>query len=1054
MSDPNIWRPGNTIDADNTIAHQSFTATAGQSLFTLTDFVYSPDTSTLMVAVAGLEQRPGIDFTETSFDSFTLTTPVQAGTVVFARAVTKLTAAKLLPGQVSNSYLADMAAGTIKGRAAGSGTGAPSDLSAAQVKTILSLSNVTNNAQTNAAVVPNTAPSSGQILVGNSGGSYTPKTVGGHATIDLNGNVTLANSGVAPGTYTKVIVDNKGRVTSGGFLAAGDVPTLNQNTTGNAGTATALQNSRNINGVPFNGTADITINAVDSTPRVPTSAVDTDPTLNSDSDSKIPSQKAIKAYVDSTAGVTSFASLTDVDTSGVANGDVFAWDSGASELKPANPTAIVYAGRSSLGTAAMADLGISSGEIRTNTQNDAVYMQGTANLSELTNAATARTNLGLGTSATLDVDTDNTLSADSDSVVPSQKAVKYYVDNMSPVQSAVTIIGNLDASNDPNYPPAATGDAYSVTVAGKVGGASGVTVGAGDLVVAKVANAGGDQATVGTDWTVLGASSAGALQAALNLSDLPSPSTARANLGLGDSSTLNVGTTASTVAAGDDSRILNGATAYGWGDHSAAGYAKTKADVGLSSVTDDAQVKAADLATEQEAKAGVDNTKWMTPLRTKQLIDEIGTEGTDVLSTGESAGKVLTADGLGGSSWQTAGSGSGTVTSVGLSVPTGLSVSGSPVTSSGTLAISLAANYKIPTTTEVTNGSTAYSWGNHASAGYAKTKSDVGLSNVTNDAQTKASVVPNTAPTAGQILIGNFAEYVPRTVSGAITLGAAGIATLNSQVVTNDKLANMAGGTMKCRFPGSATGEPADHAIGGVIAAANFYATAKSTPHDNDLFGLSDSQDSWSLKKLTWAQLKAAVGSANPSVTGTVTLSNAPNTVALTNIVTDLGLEFGDVIDISGVGLRRIDSIPNNNSVVVNAAHSTNQSNGPLALPSNTMSRTITLVSKWYNAARGLGQAFVERSGQRAIGVSSNWGSNYQGAPGNVPTDIIIGAVLTSGTSWLEVEIGGIAGIATSAMAGTANSKATLSFTVPPGAFFRLRTNSVSYSDLVWMEYR
>lgn len=44
---------------------------------------------------------------------------------------------------------------------------------------------------------------------------------------------------------------------------------------------------------------------------------------------------------------------------------------------------------------------------------------------------------------------------------------------------------------------------------------------------------------------------------------------------------------------------------------------------------------------------------------------------------------------------------SGTVTSVGVSVPTGLSVSGSPVTSSGTIAISLANGYTIPTTTDI-----------------------------------------------------------------------------------------------------------------------------------------------------------------------------------------------------------------------------------------------------------------------------------------------------------------------------------------------------------------
>lgn len=44
--------------------------------------------------------------------------------------------------------------------------------------------------------------------------------------------------------------------------------------------------------------------------------------------------------------------------------------------------------------------------------------------------------------------------------------------------------------------------------------------------------------------------------------------------------------------------------------------------------------------------------------------------------------------------------GSGTVTSVGMTVPTGLSVSGSPITSNGTLAVSLASGYSIPTTSK------------------------------------------------------------------------------------------------------------------------------------------------------------------------------------------------------------------------------------------------------------------------------------------------------------------------------------------------------------------
>ncbi|KJU83870.1 membrane protein [Candidatus Magnetobacterium bavaricum] len=59
-------------------------------------------------------------------------------------------------------------------------------------------------------------------------------------------------------------------------------------------------------------------------------------------------------------------------------------------------------------------------------------------------------------------------------------------------------------------------------------------------------------------------------------------------------------------------------------------------------------------------------------------------------------------------------------------------------------------------------------------------KTAVGLGSVTNDAQTKASIVPNTAPAAGQILVGNAGgtAYEPVTISGDGTLSSAGVITL------------------------------------------------------------------------------------------------------------------------------------------------------------------------------------------------------------------------------------------------------------------------------------
>ena len=59
-------------------------------------------------------------------------------------------------------------------------------------------------------------------------------------------------------------------------------------------------------------------------------------------------------------------------------------------------------------------------------------------------------------------------------------------------------------------------------------------------------------------------------------------------------------------------------------------------------------------------------------------------------------------------------SNTGTVTSVSMTVPTGLTITGSPVTTAGTFALSLTSGYSIPTTAKQTNWDTAYDWGNHA----------------------------------------------------------------------------------------------------------------------------------------------------------------------------------------------------------------------------------------------------------------------------------------------------------------------------------------------------
>jgi hypothetical protein len=90
----------------------------------------------------------------------------------------------------------------------------------------------------------------------------------------------------------------------------------------------------------------------------------------------------------------------------------------------------------------------------------------------------------------------------------------------------------------------------------------------------------------------------------------------------------------------------------------------------------------------------------------------------------------------------------------------------------------------------------------------------VGLGNVTNAAQTLASVVPNTAPAAGEVLVGNAGgtAYAKAAVSGDATLASTGALTIADEAVTNAKLAHMAANTVKVRAAAT-TGDPSDVAL-------------------------------------------------------------------------------------------------------------------------------------------------------------------------------------------------------------------------------------------------
>lgn len=64
----------------------------------------------------------------------------------------------------------------------------------------------------------------------------------------------------------------------------------------------------------------------------------------------------------------------------------------------------------------------------------------------------------------------------------------------------------IDCSGNPNYPEATAGDVFTVSVAGKIGGASGKNVNVGNVILCLTDTIGGTEASVGTSFYVRSAS--------------------------------------------------------------------------------------------------------------------------------------------------------------------------------------------------------------------------------------------------------------------------------------------------------------------------------------------------------------------------------------------------------------------------------------------------------------------------------------------------------------------------------------------------------------------
>jgi len=98
----------------------------------------------------------------------------------------------------------------------------------------------------------------------------------------------------------------------------------------------------------------------------------------------------------------------------------------------------------------------------------------------------------------------NTTIASSDSILGAFGKTQGQINALATaVNEGIKVPVPIDCSTNPNYPASTKGDSYLVTAAGRIGGASGIIVDVGDKIICLTTNAGGTQASVGSNFYIL-----------------------------------------------------------------------------------------------------------------------------------------------------------------------------------------------------------------------------------------------------------------------------------------------------------------------------------------------------------------------------------------------------------------------------------------------------------------------------------------------------------------------------------------------------------------------
>ncbi|MBS1635355.1 MAG: hypothetical protein JST26_05485 [Bacteroidetes bacterium] len=215
--------------------------------------------------------------------------------------------------------------------------------------------------------------------------------------------------------------------------------------------------------------------------------------------------------------------------------------------------------------------------------------------------------------------------ADNSKIVTPAKLAAYVANKLTGLWEDK---GLIDCSTNPNYPAGQVGDAYTVSVAGKIGGIDGDAVAVRAIIYCNVNNAGGTKLAVGNDWTIIQSTTEQATEVIVGMARIALQ--AEVNTGT-DNATIVSPLKLKTLL---DNRLAT---------ETVSGLAELATQVEVNAGVDDSRIVTPlklitflanlhsseilsgliELATQAEVNAGVDDLRAVTPLKLLSLLNTL-----------------------------------------------------------------------------------------------------------------------------------------------------------------------------------------------------------------------------------------------------------------------------------------------------------------------------------------------------------------------------------------------------------------------------------------------